>query len=232
MSSLSLGVTRGMLLMLVLLSAAIPQANHPCVDSERPVVIQSRMLAKEGFQLGFSLVGFRRGDLATTKAMHALRRAAGAGANVVNIVPTWYQASWDAVVLEDELVGTGSSREEVRLLARAARGMRLQVALSPHVDSKDGTWRGDFRPGGRTGSAGDGMRWLLDYRTRLLALAELAEEVDARYFVIGTELANLSLDPRYEAFWRSTIQDVRNVFSPAMEVVARWYQAASQGRCL
>ena len=198
---LPLEVTRGMLLMLVLLAAVIPQANHPCVDSERRVAIHSGMLAEEGFQRGFSLVGFRRGDLATPEAMRALRRAVDAGANVVSIVPTWYQASWDAAFLKGELEGAGSSREEVRLLAQAARSMGLQVTLSPHVDSQDGIWRGDFWPGGPTGSTVDDMHWLRDYKTRLLDLAELAEEVDARYLIIGTELANLSSDPRYEAFW-------------------------------
>ncbi|MEK7214412.1 MAG: hypothetical protein AAB289_02295, partial [Chloroflexota bacterium] len=132
----------------------ISEASPGCIDSNG-VKVEPGQLAAPSFKRGFSIVGWNQGDLATPRAEGVLRSMAAAGANAVSIVPTWYQASGESRAVSPEAPGSGTQLTEVRSLVRIGRELGLHVTLKPHVDARDGVWRGDFLPGGPGGSLAD-----------------------------------------------------------------------------
>src|SRR6266581_3484960 len=100
--------------------------------------------------------------------------------------------------------------------AIAALAAGLRVALKPHVDLDDGSWRGGIEPR-------DPAAWFAAYRDFIVPWAALAQASGVAQFVVGTELAGTVGD---EASWRETIRAVRGVFSGTLIYAASWDEAA------
>jgi hypothetical protein len=92
----------------------------------------------------------------------------------------------------------------VERAVRELHGLGLKVMLKPHVDVKDGTWRGSIRPA-------DTSRWFESYRSFLGHYAALAEANGVELLCVGTELATLS-DSRYAAEWLAVVGEVRAAY--------------------
>ena len=104
----------------------------------------------------------------------------------------------------------------IATLANRARQLGMRVAIKPHVDLRDGTFRGDIAPA-------DPGAWFASYRAMLAHYAELARSVGADMLVIGTELTSMS---EHTDQWRSLIADVRARFGGALTFAANWTDGA------
>jgi hypothetical protein len=104
----------------------------------------------------------------------------------------------------------------LREAARTARSLGMQVVIKPHVDIRDGTFRGDIAPASRS-------RWWHDYRVMLRHYADLAQQEGAAMLEVGTELTSMSSDERQ---WRALIADVRSRFAGELTFAANWIEGA------
>jgi hypothetical protein len=98
------------------------------------------------------------------------------------------------------------SDESLIKMIETAQSLGMNVMLKPHVDVKDGSWRGDI---GHFSSKDDYTKWFENYRTFIDHYAELAETHDVDQLCIGTEF--VALTDREEE-WRDIISDVRERF--------------------
>jgi hypothetical protein len=90
----------------------------------------------------------------------------------------------------------------------------IKVALKPHVDSLEGTWRGEFAPPSSDTPAEATAwadAWFASYQTFVLHYAAIAAANNVDTFVIGCELRDLS-GSAYESYWDNIIAQIRTSY--------------------
>jgi len=143
-----------------------------------------------------------------------MRALISTGANIVEIVPTWYQDTVSSTVMYADPVKTATDTG-VREMIGLAHEAGLAVLLKPHVDVVEGegdTWRGDIEP-----SSDDD--WFSSYADFAVHYAQLAEEEDVEFFAVGTELKNLT-GPSQVSQWDAVIDVVRGVYDGSLVYAA------------
>lgn len=101
-----------------------------------------------------------------------------------------------------------------------AHAQGFKVFMKPHIwvyAPTEGTWRSDIFPK----NDANWQLWKNSYRAFILLYARIAEQNDVELFCIGTELTRLSGEK--SDFWRSLIQEVRQVYSGQITYAANWY---------
>jgi len=101
---------------------------------------------------------------------------------------------------------------DIRDFCNQARSKGLMVALKPHVEVRDGTWRGRIAP---TNVA----TWFSNYKTWMVQQATLAQSVGAEFFCLGCEMISMSIGD-YRSYWEDLISAVRAVFSGKLTYAA------------
>ncbi|WP_205699313.1 hypothetical protein [Conexibacter sp. SYSU D00693] len=169
---------------------------------------------------GLDVTAYERDAFSWPRAARAIADArTRAGATVVAIAPVLYvDDARDSTVAPDPRKTVTPAG--VQRAVRAARDAGVQVAVKPHVDALDGTFRGALQPVDR-------VAWFASYSRELLAYARAAQAAGATTFVVGTELTSLALR---EAEWRSLIAAVRRVFRGRLTYAANWVQGAERVR--
>ena len=171
------------------------------------------------FMHGLTLAGLSKTDFAEQRAVRLVESSVATGADWVSIAPGWYQATHNASRIRPDTSRTPPDDDVRRLIARAhASGVR--VMLKPFVDSDDGVWRGDIRPA-------DLATWFADYTAMTHHYADLAAEVDADLFCLGTDLGFSEAALTHD--WRTLIADVRGRFSGPLTYAASHAPSAGQG---
>lgn len=99
------------------------------------------------------------------------------------------------------------SEAALRLAFRQARERQLRVMFFPTINLRDEAdnatwWRGNIRPA-------DWDAWWRSYTEFNVHLAKLAQEGDAEWYSIGTEMASTH---RFPERWRALVSEVRKVF--------------------
>lgn len=169
------------------------------------------------WQRGANLTAFLPRAYAQAASRRAMLTARAAGTELVSFTPTSYMASVDS----SEIVASPAKTprdDGVLLAAQTARRLGLEVAIKPHVDVLDGTFRGAIAPADREA-------WFADYGKLVDRYAQLAERARADTFVIGTELTSMSAD---EDAWRELIDRARQRFSGRITFAANWVAGAEQ----
>jgi hypothetical protein len=136
------------------------------------------------------------------------------GANYASVVVTQYvQTSTSNTIAPETATSAGYNSNTDPLTPTDAavvaaiqnlQAQGLTVFLKPHVDSLDGTFRGDFNP---TNPAA----WFASYQTFILHYAQLASQNNVGGLVIGTELASLS-NSAYLSYWTNIITQIRTQY--------------------
>lgn len=161
-----------------------------------------------------TLVDWSRNGYLQPGARRELEAIAATGADRVAILVTAYQPSSTADSMGYDHIRSPSP-EGVRHILAEASALGLEATIKLHIESDDGVWRAMIAPD-------DPGRWFAAYRRLLLPLAELAEEIDAPEFMIGTELAGTVA---HEGYWRDLIAEVRSRFSGKLLYAASWDEA-------
>ena len=143
--------------------------------------------------------------------------ARAAGTELVALTPTWYMDTADSSAISADPAKT-STDASVLAAARQAEELGLDVMIKPHVDVRDGTFRGEIQPADRAA-------WFADYQAIVDRYATLAERAGAQTFVVGTELTSMSSD---EATWRALIADARQRFGGSVTFAANWVDGAER----
>ncbi len=163
---------------------------------------------------GIHLVDWTASGYGSGEAKTSISAIESTGANLLTLVITAYQESpgTSSIILDDPRT---ASRDAVAEAVFHAQTLGLDVALKPHVDLIDGTWRGNIVPA-------DPAAWFDDYEAFILPWADLADSMGVELFLAGTELAGTV---RHESAWREIIATLRNHFRGEISYAASWDEA-------
>jgi hypothetical protein len=183
--------------LLVLLGAVVSAIVITSATAATPVCVGAPLAE----QRGLVLPTWERSGYSSTDTGDALRGIASVGANWVQFVPNWYQATR----MSSEIAPTDStvSDDDLRYVIGLARAQGLKVLLKPHVDPADGSHRSGIEPG-------DPDAWFRSYRAFITHYADMARELGVDQFAVGTELRGVSSD---RDRWLGVIRDVRSRYA-------------------
>jgi hypothetical protein len=165
---------------------------------------------------GFALATWSRDGYASPQSEAAIDRLDELGTTHLMLVATAYQdtRTSSSVALDSALTPSMAS---LAAAAAYATSRGLAVTIKPHVDVRDGSWRGTIEPA-------DVARWFDSYRDFLVPLADFAQSAGAVTFVVGTELGGTV---RNASEWQKTIAMVRSHFSGQVTYAASWDESAT-----
>ncbi|MCG8605056.1 hypothetical protein MJD09_08670, partial [bacterium] len=160
---------------------------------------------------GVTLVDWTADGYRQASSGLAMQEISRVGANLVVTIVTAYQPACNSSAMAIDPLRTPTV-EAVRYALNMASNEGMSVAIKPHVDVNDGSWRAFISPT-------QPELWFQAYQAFVMPLAELAASVGAGQFVVGTELAGTL---KYERLWLETIAGVRAVFSGELVYAASW----------
>ncbi len=163
---------------------------------------------------GVTLVDWTANGYGRRSADRAIEAIASVGATDLAIVVTAYQQDHRSNEITGDSRRTPAPSAVIQALTKA-QSLGLEVAIKPHVDLEDGSWRGHISPSRPAA-------WFASYARFLLSWARMAESVGSRRFFVGTELASTL---HHTALWRQTISQVKSVFSGELVYAASWDEA-------
>lgn len=169
---------------------------------------------------GMSYTAWSAEEYKTSDSDASLYRLKGTGANYVALIVTGYMEDGSSTAIGFDPVKTPSDESLIHAM-EVAHSYGLRVFLKPHVDCKDGTWRGEISPE-------DAAGWFASYRQFITHYAKIAEEHSASLFCVGTEFRSLS-GADYRSFWQDVIEGIRAVYGGPITYAANWdeYQRVS-----
>ena len=95
-----------------------------------------------------------------------------------------------------------------------AKAVDLQIWLKPHLDLSNGAWRGFLDPANRP-------LFFQNYKTWILAYAQLAQQENVEVLVIGTEIDKL-IGEADKSAWLDIIAAVRQVYNGKLTYAVNW----------
>ena len=174
---------------------------------------------RAGFSKGANVTAYSRDALGQSPAVEALRALHATGADHVTFPVLWFQADRTSSTIAPDADETPADDALLAAIA-AARALGMGVGVAPHVNVRDGTFRGEIAPADRAA-------WHASHRAMVVHYAELARQGGADLLVVGSELASMSPD---EPAWRTTIAAARERFGGPLTYAANWVQEAERVR--
>lgn len=162
--------------------------------------------------LGFNHTSWWSGDFAEAESAEALAQIESVGADTAAIVATHYLNDQKS----HEILATQKT-EPLSCVAQAvadAKAVDLQVWLKPHLDLSNGAWRGFLDPANRP-------LFFQNYKTWILAYAQLAQQENVEVLVIGTEIDKL-IGEADKSAWLDIIAAVRQVYNGKLTYAVNW----------
>ncbi len=148
------------------------------------------------------------GDAEATASRKAL---AATGGNWAGLLTTWYMEQRRSTSIAPHPTGT-PTEPVLRRAIDEMHALGLRVMLKPHVDPRDGTWRGQIAPP-------DPAMWFASYAEMMDHFATLASEMDVEMLCVGTELATMT-DARYVSSWTAVVDRIRARYSGLLTYAA------------
>lgn len=176
----------------------------------------------DNFLKGISYEAMERGAFGSADSDRTLAEIlAPSGANWIAIIIKCYQETNSSTEIDCGSDHRASTDGELRHVIAAAQSHGLKVMLKPHIDlnQMQNSQDGRFNIGFGDDEAG-WAAWFDGYTAVATHYAALAQEMNADYFVIGTELAGTV---HREAEWRALIREVRAVFDGPLTYAALTY---------
>jgi hypothetical protein len=165
---------------------------------------------------GFNVIVSPGHPFGSDSAKQALANAKRAGARAVAVVPFLWQASPTS---PDLVRGKDMSDEELGAAIRDAHALGLAVVVKPHVWVPN-HWAGTIA----MASDKAWRKWFDNYRHELSRIALVAEMQGADALAVGTELAQTTQRPEWEAL----IGDTRGIYSGRLFYVAHNVEEAEK----
>jgi hypothetical protein len=150
---------------------------------------------------GFNVIVAPDHPFGSAAAKLALTNAKQLGAKAIAVVPFF----WQATPASPDLVrGSDMTDDELRTAIRDAHALGLVVLVKPHVWVPQ-SWAGAVA----MTSEADWAEWFGHYQAELDRVARIAEAEKAEALAIGTELAETSQRPE----WDAMIDEARGLYS-------------------
>jgi hypothetical protein len=141
-------------------------------------------------------------------------------ANYVSLVDTWYMDAYTSSAIYPDPEKTHTEAEIVDTI-QAIHDRGMGVLLKPHVDVKDGTWRGAIDPA-------DKDAWFTSYTAFISHYAEIAQDHGVELLSAGTELESM-VAASYRPRWIAMTDAIRQTYAGPLTYAANWdgYQDVS-----
>ncbi len=194
---------------LLLVIAAVGIALHELIRDPR--------LPLE-WRKGMNVTAYQPDAFASVTADDSLRELRTTGTTQVAIVPNWYMDAPNSTSVYPDSVKTPTDESVLHAMRKAHELGFDEVMLKPHVDVKDGTFRGEIEPDDRAA-------WFASYRSMIEHYADLAREGGASLFCVGTELTSMAKDT--ESF-RGVIAAARERFPGTLTYAANRIEGAEE----
>ncbi|MBI4668153.1 MAG: hypothetical protein HY747_03030 [Elusimicrobia bacterium] len=163
---------------------------------------------------GFHLLSWRADGYGSSASAVSLKEIAATGAKWIVLVPFQYMQHAGS----NKISAGPKTASDAALIAAAAqaKSLGLMVALKPHVDCLDGTFRGLINPT-------DDKAWFGSYSSMIIHYAALARVMTADAYVVGTELHTMTR-PQYHKYWNALIAKVRDNYDGTLTYAAHWLE--------
>ena len=158
---------------------------------------------------GMNVTAYQPEAFASATADDALRALRATGTTHVEIVPNWYMDAPNASSVAPDPAKTPTDASVEHAIAEA-KELGFDVWLKPHVDVKDGSFRGEIQPDDRAA-------WFGSYRAMIEGYADMAARTGATGFVVGTELTTMAEETDR---FRELIASVRGRFGGTLTYAA------------
>ncbi len=162
---------------------------------------------------GISYTAWSPQEYALPSSDASLEQLSLTGANYVALVVTGYMDRADSTKIYLDPVRTPSDESLIHAITKA-HALGLRVLLKPHVDCKDGTWRGAIKPA-------NAEAWFVSYTEFITHYAQLSNQHRVELLCVGTEFRSLS-GPGYLGYWENVIQAIRMVYPGPLTYAANW----------
>jgi hypothetical protein len=175
-----------------------------------------------GFMKGISYESQRSGDFANPASDQTLSEVVlPSGANWIAVIVRCFQTRLTSTDIECRPNDKTVTDDELRHVIQQAHSLGLKVMLKPQVellnlkDATSGRFAIDFGADESAWAA-----WFAAYTRFITHYAVLAQEVNAEYFVVGTELEGTV---HRADDWRAIIHKVRAVYNGSLTYAALTY---------
>jgi nucleotide-binding universal stress UspA family protein len=172
---------------------------------------------RAGMSRGANVTAYSADALTQPAAAQALAALRATGATEIVLPVLWFQDTKTSTELQPDPLQTPSDAS-LLALARTAKAQGFTVGFAPHVNVRDGTFRGEIAPTSKAS-------WFASYAVMADHYADLAAQADADLLVVGSELVSMS--PQTAA-WRAIIADVKTRYHGALTYAANWVQEAEK----
>jgi hypothetical protein len=183
----------------------------------RTVVATPQPPIRSGMTRGANVTAYSADALTAPAATQALAALRATGATEIVFPVLWFQDSKTSTELQPDALQTPSDAS-LLAAARAAKAQGFTIAFAPHVNVRDGTFRGEIAPSSKAS-------WFASYAVMVDHYAELAATADADLYVVGSELVSMSTDT---TAWRAIVSDVRTRYDGPLTYAANWVQEAEK----
>jgi len=168
---------------------------------------------------GVTHVSWWHDEYGTPAGTDSRRALAATGASWAGLLATWYMDTKSSTTIAPN-PDQSNDDDVVRRAIDEIHALGLKVMLKPHVDVRDGTWRGQITPT-------DPGRWFLSYSDFMDHYVAIAAEKNVEMICIGTELATMS-GSAYAAQWASLIARIRSRYNGLLTYAANAVDPADE----
>ena len=167
---------------------------------------------------GMSYAAWWNNSYESSNSDNSISELSNTGANFVALIVTQYIDSGSSNIIYADSNKTPTDDSVIRAI-NAIHSSGMNVMLKPHVDCKDGTFRGEIAPGNKT-------EWFSGYNDFIGHYAQLAEDNGVELLSLGCELKSLSGE-YYLDDWTHVISNVENIYSGSLTYAANWNEYKS-----
>lgn len=169
----------------------------------------------DAWHRGVNVTAYSDGGFTARAMDDTLARIRADGGNLASIVLVCYMPTKSSVTITcDDRDLTPSDASVAGTIARA-HALGLKVALNPHVDPADETFRAEITPE-------SWRQWFDAYKAVLHRYAVLAQANGVEMLVVGTELDSSHACDICGAGWNEVIDDVKSVYRGALTYAAQF----------
>lgn len=169
-------------------------------------------ISKNEFQKGVVYTSWGREELGSPVSDKTLEYLYNKGVRHVGIMVVWFQDTTESMFIWPDTQKDTPMDEALVHAINTCHKLGMKVMLKPHVDVKDGSWRGDISPCDE---------WFISYTDFITHYAQLAAEYNVELFCIGTELASATCGG-YAKKWDSIIEKIKENYKGPLIYAANW----------
>jgi hypothetical protein len=166
----------------------------------------------EEFQKGIVYTSWGTGELGLPASDKTLEYLYNKGVRHIGMMVVWFQDAADSKLIWPDTVKDTPTDEALTHAINTCHRLGMKVMLKPHIDLKDGSWRGEITPSDE---------WFLSYQDFIVHYAQLASTYNVELFCIGTELANTTIGG-YEEKWMRIIDKIKECYKGPLIYAANW----------